>query len=80
MLSQHTFSGLITGPNGNPISDVELYIREASLASQTASDGTFSFNNVPSGTYNLVVFGFAYELVEEQITICLLYTSDAADE
>lgn len=69
MLSQHTFSGLITGPNGNPISDVELYIREASLASQTASDGTFSFNNVPSGTYNLVVFGFAYELVEEQITI-----------
>ena len=66
---QHTLSGTITDQSGVAVADVELYLREASLAVQSSSDGTFSFKNIPSGTYNLVVFGYAYELVEEPIVI-----------
>ena len=69
LYAQHTFSGIITDQNGAAVADVELYLREASLAVQTTSDGTFIFQDVPSGTYSMVVFGYAYDLVEEQITI-----------
>ena len=69
LYAQHTFSGIITDQNGAAVADVELYLREASLAVQTTSDGTFIFQDVPKGTYSMVVFGYAYDLVEEQITI-----------
>ena len=69
MFGQHTFSGTVTDQNGTPVQDVELYLSEASLAVQTGVDGTFSFNNVPSGDYNLVVFGYAYELAEEVVSV-----------
>lgn len=69
MFGQHSFSGTVKDQNGTPVQDVELYLREVSLAVQTGVDGTFSFKNVPSGDYNLVVFGYNYELVEEVVSV-----------
>lgn len=69
MFGQHTFSGTVTDQNGIPVQDVQLYLSEASLAVQTGVDGVFLFNNVPLGDYNLVVFGYAYELVEEVVSV-----------
>ncbi len=69
MFGQHSFSGTVTDQNGIPVQDVELYLNEASLAVQTGVDGTFLFKNVPSGDYSLVVFGYAFELVEEVVSV-----------
>ncbi len=68
-IAQHSLSGTITSQGGEPLSDVEVYLREANKVASTDASGFYSFDAVESGTYNLIVFGLAYELVEEQVVI-----------
>ena len=69
VMAQHTFSGTVTDPSGKGLQDVEVYLREGNEVSMTDVDGTFSFENVASGTYSIIVFALAYELIEERISI-----------
>lgn len=68
-VAQHSFSGVVTDENGTPIPDVEVYVREASKSTTTDSSGSFTIANIASGTYSIVIFGFAYDLVEERFEI-----------
>ncbi len=45
--------------------EVEVYVRQVNMVATTDVYGAFTFENVPSGNYAVVIFGFAYELVEE---------------
>ena len=67
--AQFTFSGKVTDATGAGIPEVEVYVRQANMVVTTNASGAFSFENVPSGNYAVVVFGFAYELVEDQVSI-----------
>lgn len=69
MSAQFTFSGKITDAAGVGIPDVEVYVRQANLVLTTDASGAFKFTDVTPGTYAVVVFGFAYELIEEDVEI-----------
>ena len=69
MSAQFTFSGKVTDATGTGIPEVEVYVRQANMVVTTDASGAFTFDNVPSGNYAVVVFGFAYELVEDQVDI-----------
>ena len=69
MSAQFTFSGKVTDATGTGIPEVEVYVRQANMVVTTDASGVFTFDNVPSGNYAVVVFGFAYELVEDQVDI-----------
>ncbi len=69
MSAQFTFSGKVTDATGAGIPEVEVYVRQANMVVTTNASGAFTFDNVPSGNYAVVVFGFAYELIEDQVSI-----------
>ncbi|WP_041295739.1 MULTISPECIES: TonB-dependent receptor [unclassified Dokdonia] len=69
MSAQFTFSGKVTDATGAGIAEVEVYVRQANMVVTTDASGAFTFDNVTSGSYAVVVFGFAYELVEDQVSI-----------
>ncbi len=66
---EYSFSGSVKDTSGNPIENVEVYLNEANRATQSTTDGTFIFTNVPEGNYTVILFGFAYELIEDQISL-----------
>ncbi len=68
-MAQYSFSGVVTDPAGEPIEGVEIYLRNANKVESTDSSGRFSIANLPLGTYSVVIFGLAFELVEEQILL-----------
>ncbi len=69
MSAQFTFSGKVRDATGAGIPEVEVYVRQANMVVTTNASGAFTFDNVPSGNYAVVVFGFAYELIEDQVSI-----------
>ncbi|RMB56352.1 TonB-dependent receptor [Dokdonia sinensis] len=69
VMAQYSFSGVVTDESGNPIPDVEVYVREASKSATTDRSGKFNIDNIATDTYSIVVFGFAFELVEERLEI-----------
>lgn len=68
-VAQFSFSGVVADEDGIPVPDVEVYVREASKSATTDSSGSFTIENIASGTYSIVVFGFAFDLVEERVEI-----------
>ena len=69
MSAQFTFSGKVTDVTGNGVPEVEVYVSQANRVVTTNATGVFTVTNIPSGNYAVVVFGFAYELVEDQVAI-----------
>ncbi|TVZ51773.1 TonB-dependent receptor [Dokdonia sp. Hel_I_53] len=67
--AQFSFSGKVADTAGAGIPEVEVYVRQANMVTTTDGSGAFTFENVPSGNYAVVIFGFAYELVEDQVSI-----------
>ncbi|ANH60585.1 TonB-dependent receptor [Dokdonia donghaensis] len=68
-IAQNSLSGTISSQDGKALEDVEIYLREANQVASTDASGKYRFENIKNGTYNLIVFGLAYELVEQQIRI-----------
>lgn len=68
-IAQSNLSGTISSQDGKALEDVEIYLREANQVASTDAAGKYRFENIENGTYNLIVFGLAYELVEQQIRI-----------
>lgn len=68
-VAQYTFTGTVSDENGKPLNDVEIYLREVNEVATTDLNGDFFFEDVAIGTYSIIVFGLAYELIEERITI-----------
>ncbi|MEM7087850.1 MAG: TonB-dependent receptor [Bacteroidota bacterium] len=67
--AQYSVSGVITNVDNVPLSDIEIYIEELGKSSITNTLGEYQFDLVPSGSYELVAFGFNYELNQQTITV-----------
>lgn len=67
--AQYTFSGSIKDESGKGLEDVEVYLREVNKVVTTDVKGSFTFTDLRSGTYTLIIFGLAYELIEERVFI-----------
>ncbi|QWX85710.1 TonB-dependent receptor [Cellulophaga sp. HaHaR_3_176] len=70
MNAQFTISGTVTNAIDNePVTGAEIYIYELSKKVISDSNGAFTFENVKSGTYKLVVFSFEYAILENTLEV-----------
>lgn len=66
---QYQLSGSVFDAQQQPIEGAEVYLTELSLMTVTEPDGTFSFTEVPSGDYNLIVFAFGNKTYTQSINV-----------
>ena len=68
--AQYTVSGkVISGIDNTVIPNAEVFISNTGNETKTDENGTFQFDDLPSGTYYFVVFTYEYQLLEETITV-----------
>jgi hypothetical protein len=59
-----TLSGMVRGTSGQPLSDVQVRVRDARSSDVTDSAGHFVLNSLPSGTQVVVVRHLGYAVTE----------------
>jgi len=65
-----TFTGrLLNSLSGDPVPGATIQLDELRRETMTAQDGTFSFDNVPPGTYHLSVRSQGYSSRRAEITV-----------
>jgi len=68
--AQHKLSGtIIDEENNSPITDVNIYIKSINRGTTTNSNGTFSFENIPTGKYILYISSLGYQEVHKNIIL-----------
>ncbi len=67
--AQFTISGVITDTQGVPVSNAEIYLQNESKGTKSAADGTYVFSDISEGTYEMVVYGFSYQLIEVLVVV-----------
>ncbi|MEL6810767.1 MAG: TonB-dependent receptor [Bacteroidota bacterium] len=67
--SQFSVSGNVTSIQGQPVSGAELYLQELSKTAISDENGDYIFEEVPSGTYSMIVFGFDYQIMETSVAV-----------
>lgn len=60
--AQFDLSGRITDPEGQVLSEAEVYLKALDLFANTDSDGRYVLNNIPMGNYQLIVFAYGYRV------------------
>lgn len=64
-VAQYTVTGtIVSAIDQLPIADAEVYNVTSGTSVKTNSQGFFTFENVSSGTYTFVAFGFAFNVIE----------------
>jgi outer membrane receptor protein involved in Fe transport len=67
---QGQLGGLVTdATNGRPIAGVVVRLEEASLTTNTGSEGTYRFPAVPAGTYTLTARQVGYERLVRAVVV-----------
>ena len=66
---QNTISGIVTNSASDPIDGAEVYVVELQLLTTTSETGNYELRDVPSGTYEIVVFAFGYRVQEQSFNI-----------
>lgn len=61
--------GYVTDEYSNPIPNAMVRIVELGLVNYTDGSGYYEFNNIPSGTYTIIVEKFGYRTFEATITV-----------
>lgn len=61
--------GSITSSDGKPAGNVNIIIRELNKGTQSFEDGSYRLNNIPAGSYTLVVSAVGLETKQQQITL-----------
>ncbi|WP_422081230.1 TonB-dependent receptor domain-containing protein [Ulvibacterium sp.] len=67
--AQHTLTGKVTNTDNGVIADVEVYLAELERLVKTDTQGSYSFNDIPAGDYNLMAFGYGFRVLEKTISI-----------
>ena len=65
----NTLSGTITNNNNQPLSGVNILVRNTDKGTQTNIDGAFSINNLNDGTYTLSISFIGYKSKEINFSI-----------
>ncbi|MDT7829775.1 carboxypeptidase-like regulatory domain-containing protein [Pricia sp. S334] len=73
---QLSISGSVSGPNGKPVSEAEVYLKEIQQLETTDAEGNFQFSDLPGGKYTLVVFAFEYEIYEKELLFDIPFKLD----
>lgn len=60
--AQFELSGKITDPQGQVLSEAEVYLKALDLFANTNSDGKYVLNTIPEGNYQLIVFAYGYQV------------------
>jgi len=70
VLAQHKLSGVVTDASiDKPIADAEVFNKETNYLVRTNAKGEFSFNDLESGTYTIVVFVMGYNPMQKEVTL-----------
>lgn len=66
--AQISVSGKVTGKDGAPVEDAEVYLKEIQVLTTTNSEGDFEFTSLSGGKYTIIVFAYEYEVFEKELT------------
>lgn len=70
LLAQNgVISGVINSGNNQPLSGVNVYLKDTKLGTTTNGMGKFNLKNVPVGDYKLIVSIVGYERTSQEISI-----------
>ena len=69
LFAQWTLSGKVVDQTNQALAAVEVYLTETGAVQETASDGSFIFNNLPSGDYKLVIYSYNYTVKEIELGV-----------
>ena len=64
-----TFTGRVTDTNGDPLTDVNVFIAASMIGAVTDENGRFEIRGIPLGTLRLYVSRIGYESVYEDIFV-----------
>lgn len=67
--SQNSFTGTVTDTDSNTIDLAEVYIKELQLLTTTTDSGNFYFDDIPSGSYQVAVFAFGFQVTEATVEV-----------
>ena len=67
--SQNSFTGTVTDTDSNNIDLAEVYIKELQLLTTTTDSGNFYFDDIPSGSYQVAVFAFGFQVTEATVEV-----------
>ena len=70
LYSQNTIKGVVTdAETGETIIGCNIMLQGTTIGTITGMDGEYAFNNIPSGTYNVIYSYISYEKQIQKITI-----------
>jgi len=67
--AQYTLSGTVTDNDGRGIPKVEVFNSTLDALAITDADGTFQMQVPEKGTYDLIFFGYEYQVAKKQVTV-----------
>ncbi len=69
--SQYKLTGIVKDQSGKVVVNAEVYNQTLGTQTNTATDGSFSFEDLKQGTYFITIFSYDYEILEQQVTVDL---------
>lgn len=66
---QHTITGKVTDKNNEPLAFASVLIKEINKGSATDSNGSYTINNIPAGSYTLIVSEVGFTSETKTITL-----------
>ncbi len=69
LMAQGTVSGTVTDENGNGLPGANLVLNGTSLGAATDSDGAYTINNVPAGTYTITATYIGYQSANQSVSV-----------
>jgi iron complex outermembrane receptor protein len=64
-----SISGTVTDENGNGLPGANLVVNGTSLGAATDTDGAYSINNVPAGSYTVTATYIGYQSASQSVTV-----------
>lgn len=69
IVSQHSIKGTITNNENQSLIGVEIYAPELHRGTVSAEDGSYELNDIPNGTYKLIVTSLGYASVIKTVAV-----------
>lgn len=80
ILAQVSITGKVTGPDGNGLSSISVFIRNTTIGATTGADGNYSLSaTLTPGNYTVIFSGIGYRTREQTLSVgtSVTYVVDA---